>query len=70
MSLKNVLKEINAKEVDEESWSLINVRRSQVWVDSCCHLKKAKFYPRAAVSIKFADNRGAIEGAVDAGDPR
>ena len=69
MSLKYVLQEINSKEVDEESRSLINVRRSQVWVDSCRHLKKAKFNPKAAVSIKFADNSGASEGAVDVGGP-
>jgi hypothetical protein len=33
-------------------------------------LKKTKFNPRAAVSIKFADSHGGSEGAVDAGGPR
>ena len=41
-----------------------------MWVDSCRHLRKVKFDPRAAVSIKFDDNRGAREGAVDAGGRR
>ena len=74
VSLKYILKEINSSEVDKESLSFINIWRSQVWVDSCRHLRKTKFNPRAAVSIKFADNRGASEGAVDAavdaGGPR
>lgn len=70
MSLQSILLDIRSKEVDEESRSFINVRRSQVWVDSCRHLKKTKFNPRAAVSIKFADSHGGSEGAVDAGGPR
>ncbi|XP_046863385.1 G2/M phase-specific E3 ubiquitin-protein ligase-like [Xenia sp. Carnegie-2017] len=57
-------------EIDEESRSFINVRRSQIWVDSCRHLNKKKFNPKAAVSIKFADSHGGNEGAVDAGGPR
>ena len=64
MSLKYILKEINSNKVDKESLSIINIWHSQVWVDSCCHLRKAKFNPRAA------DNHGASEGAINAGGPR
>lgn len=64
------MSDISAKEIDEESRSFINVRRSQIWVDSCRHLNKKKFNPKAAVSIKFADSHGGNEGAVDAGGPR
>ena len=65
-----ILLDICAKEVDKESRSFLNVRRSKVWVDSWRHLKKKKFNPKAAVSVRFSDSQGGSEGAVDAGGPR
>ena len=61
---------IRSNEVDENAFSFINVRRSQLWVDSCRRITKAKFNPKAMVSIKFADYHGNSEGAVDMGGPR
>ena len=68
--MQSILREIRSNEVDEEARSYINVRRSQLWADSCRHLKKSKFNPKAEVSIKFADSSGSSEGAIDAGGPR
>jgi hypothetical protein len=68
--LQSILREIRSNEVDEEARTYINVRRSQLWADSCRHLKKSKFNPKAEVSIKFADSSGSGEGAIDAGGPR
>ena len=70
VSLTSILSEIRSNEVDENARSFINVRRSQLWVDSCRHIKKSKFNPKAVVSIKFADYHGSSEGAVDIGGPR
>ena len=70
MSLASILSEIRSNEVDENVRSLINVRRSQLWVDSCQHIKKSKFNPKAVVSIKFANYHGSSEGAVDISGPR
>ena len=50
--------------------SVINVRRTHIWEDSCRHLCRKKFQPNANVSIKVADDDGSSEGAIDAGGPR
>ena len=68
--MASILKEIRIEEVDLDARSYINVRRSQLWVDSCRHLSKSKFNPKAVVSVKFADYCGSSEGAVDMGGPR
>ena len=50
--------------------SLINVRRSAVLEDACRHIQRKKFNPSARISVRFADDSGSSEGAVDAGGPR
>ena len=51
-------------------WSLINIRRKHVWEDASRHLLRKKFDPKAVISVKFADDDGNSEGAIDAGRPR
>ena len=65
-----ILSGIQCTEVDENARSFINVRRSQLWTDSCRHIAKSKFNPNAVVSIKFADYHGSSEGANDMSGPR
>lgn len=70
VSLQSLLAEIRSNEIQLETRSYINVRRSHLWTDSCRHFKKSKFSPKSVVSVKFADSTGSSEGAVDAGGPR
>lgn len=69
--IKDILMELKGKkETDDERRSLVNVRRSQLWVDSCRFLQRKRFNPLHAISVRFADDQGTSEGAVDTGGPR
>ena len=59
--LKEILWEIKGRqETDDDQW----------WVDSCRFLQRKKFNPLLPISVRFADDQGTSEGAVDAGGPR
>ena len=70
VSLQDILNELRSNERIQSKRSYINVRRRHVWEDACRHLCRKKFDPRAIISVKFADDDGNSEGAVDAGGPR
>ena len=70
MTLQAILIQLKNNGVLQGKRSLLNVRRKHVWEDACRHLSRKKFDPRAVVSVKFADDGGTSEGAVDAGGPR
>ena len=70
VSLPSILSEIRRNEVNENAHLFINVRRSQLWVDSCRHITKSKCNQKAVVSIKFANYHGSSEGALTMGGPR
>ena len=52
-----------------ETRNLINVRRSNVLVDGMAKIARASFVPNRKLSVKFADDIGQSEGAVDLGGP-
>jgi hypothetical protein len=72
LTLQAILAKLRYDNVDEYSHrrSLINVRRRHVWEDASRHLLRKKFDPKAIISVKFADDDGNSEGAIDAGGPR
>ena len=49
--------------------NLINVRRNHVFEDGIAKMDRAKFDPSRPLSVKFADELGSSEGAVDLGGP-
>ena len=70
LSIQAILTQLKNENVLVDKRSLINIRRSHVWEDACRHLSRRKFDPKAIISVKFADDDGTSEGAVDAGGPR
>ena len=68
--LSEILKELQDKTAQTEVRCYVNVRRNFVWEDTYALLGRKRFNPRATVSVKFSDNDGNAEGAVDAGGPR
>lgn len=71
ISLVQILQNIkNDMQSEDYGISLVNVRRSAILEDSCRLIGKKKFNPRARLSVRFADDDGYSEGAVDAGGPR
>lgn len=53
----------------EHEKNLINVRRKHCWKDALSKLSKPSFIPERKLSVRFADDLGASEGAVDQGGP-
>ena len=53
----------------EEGRNYVNVRRGHVLEDAVAKVQKNKFNPKLPVSVKFADDEGNSEGAVDTGGP-
>ena len=68
-TLPEVLQEVQDK-INTDEISFINVRRSAIWVDTCRQLMRKLFSPYNRISVKFADNEGNSEGAVDVGGPK
>lgn len=67
--LQDILKELQSH-VDVDKRSYINIRRGHIWEDACRYLSRKKFESKAIISVKFADDDGSSEGAIDAGGPR
>ena len=49
--------------------NLINVRRNHVLEDGIAKMSRSRFDPSRPLSVKFADELGSSEGAVDLGGP-
>ena len=49
--------------------NLINVRRNHVLEDGIAKMSRSRFEPSRPLSVKFADELGSSEGAVDLGGP-
>lgn len=49
--------------------NLMNVRRKHCWIDALNKMSKTNFIPERQISVKFADDMGTSEGAVDQGGP-
>ncbi|CAH3133273.1 unnamed protein product [Porites lobata] len=68
-TLPEILQELQGQ-LNREHSSHINVRRSAIWSDTCRQMSRKKFSPGNNISVKFADNVGTSEGAVDVGGPK
>ena len=68
--LTAILKELRDKVVKDDTKSYVNVRRNHLWEDTVRYVNRKRFDPKAAISVKFADDDGTSEGAVDLGGPR
>lgn len=53
----------------EVSKNLINVQRNHVFIDGIRKIGKPNFQASLPLSVKFADEIGSSEGAVDLGGP-
>ena len=49
--------------------NLLNVRRNHVFKDGLAKINRKRFDPTLPMSVKFADELGSSEGAVDLGGP-
>jgi hypothetical protein len=63
--LRNLAAEINLDEI-----SKFNISRSNLWKSACRGFKRKSFSPTKKISVKFMDDIGQSEGAIDAGGPR
>lgn len=70
IQLRDVLQTLSQRVVDTATRSYINVRRHHIWEDSSRFLSRKRFDPKSTISVKFADDDGTSEGAVDLGGPR
>ena len=70
VQLRDILQTLSQRVVDTATTSYINVRRHHIWEDSARILRRKRFDPRSIISVKFADDDGTSEGAVDLGGPR
>ncbi|XP_034783436.2 G2/M phase-specific E3 ubiquitin-protein ligase-like isoform X2 [Acipenser ruthenus] len=59
-----------ASQIDTENVSLFNISRNHLWEGAKRGFKKKTFLPCKRLSVKFMDDIGVSEGAVDLGGPR
>ena len=67
-SLQEVLSSVQSKVV-EEKVNLFNVNRNKLLDGAIRALRRATFSEDGRISVKFADDLGQPEGAIDAGGP-
>ena len=68
-SLKSVLDKKSAS-ISDASTSKFNICRSDVWQGTKRAMQRKSFCPNNKMSVKFTDDIGISEGAVDLGGPR
>ena len=71
-SLRNRLDEILgelARVIDSTAISKFNIARNSIWEGTKRGLGRKSFLPRNKISVKFSDDAGTSEGAVDQGGP-
>ena len=71
-SLRNRLDEILselARVIDSTAISKFNIARNFIWEGTKRGLGRKSFLPRNKISVKFSDDAGTSEGAVDQGGP-
>ena len=55
--------------VDDDTVNYFNINRSDVLDGTVCALKRTSFKDKGRISVKFADDIGQLEGAIDASGP-
>ncbi|KXJ19536.1 G2/M phase-specific E3 ubiquitin-protein ligase [Exaiptasia diaphana] len=68
--ITDILDKLQAPLTESNSVSSINIRRQFVLEDTIRFLKRKRFDQKTTISVRFADDHGVGEGAIDAGGPR
>lgn len=68
ITLKQVLQDLS-KSINKDETSHFNISRNHLWEGSKRPLNRKSFSPTKKVSVKFTDDIGKSEGAVDLGGP-
>ena len=68
-SLQEILQQLALK-INEDKISKFNIRRSHLWEGALRGLRRKSFSPDNKVSVKFTDDSGTSEGAIDLGGPK
>ena len=66
----NIILEEISQSIDSESTSKFNICRTNVWDGVVRALKRKSFSASYKMSVKFTDDYGQSEGAVDQGGPK
>ena len=67
-SLQDILLDLNTK-INHTEISKFNISRGHLWEGAVRGLKRKSFSPANKISVKFTDDVGIAEGAVDSGGP-
>lgn len=68
-SLQEILEQLALK-INEDKISKFNISRSHLWEGALRGLRRKSFSPDNKVSVKFTDDSGTSEGAIDLGGPK
>lgn len=68
LDLKDILADL-ARKIDLEKISIFNICRGEMWQGAKRGLTRKSFSPFNKISVKFSDDAGSSEGAVDMGGP-
>ena len=68
-SLQEILEQLALK-INEDKISKFNISRSHLWEGALRGLERKSFSPDNKVSVKFTDDSGTSEGAIDLGGPK
>ena len=55
--------------IDDDTVNYFNINCSDVLDGTVCALKRTSFKDKGRISVKFADDTGQLEGAIDASGP-
>ena len=69
LSLQEILEQLALK-INDDNISKFNISRSHLWEGALRGLRRKTFSPANRVSLKFTDDSGTSEGAVDLGGPK
>ena len=69
MSAENVVSELACK-ITNTSYSRFNINRANVWDGALRGFKRSSYDPSHEILIKFTDDEGRTEDAVDTGGPK
>ena len=69
VSINEILQSLAAK-IDQASISKFNISRNHLWESAKRGFNRKSFLPGKKISVKFTDDIGVAEGAVDLGGPK
>ena len=69
LSLQEILEQLALK-INDDKISKFNISRTHLWEGALRGLRRKTFSPDNRVSVKFTDDSGTSEGAVDLGAPK